>query len=84
MRQFAVDYPKRALQEHAEGVVVVEVDLLPTAAVRKVSVLVSSGNADIDAAEMLSMRRSTFEAARCDDVPCAGVYLDREEYSLAP
>jgi outer membrane biosynthesis protein TonB len=60
----------------------VAVDLSATGAVSHVRVVVSSGNADIDAAEMLSMRRSKFEAARCDDAPCPSVYVDREEYSL--
>jgi TonB family protein len=82
VRQFAVDYPKRALSQHAQGVVVVAVDLSEAGTVSHVRVVVSSGNADIDAAEMLSMRRSTFEPARCAGLACASVYVDREEYSL--
>ncbi len=82
--QFPVDYPKRAMERRAEGVVVVQVDLSVTGAVKDVRVLVSSGDPDIDAAESLSMRKSTFTPARCDGQPCEGVFLDREEYTLGP
>lgn len=82
--QFPVDYPKRALERRAEGVVVVLVDLSATGSVKDVRVLVSSGDPDIDAAESLSMRKSTFTPARCDGQPCEGVFLDREEYTLEP
>ena len=84
LREYAVDYPRRALEAHAEGVAVVAVDIAASGQVSAVRIVTSSGNADIDNAEMLSMRRSTFEPARCDGVPCASVYVDREEYSLAP
>lgn len=77
VRQFATDYPSG----HPKGVVVVEVRLSATGEVRGVSVLVSSGSPAIDAAETLSMRRSTFLPARCAGQPCEGVYLDREEYT---
>ena len=83
-RQFAVDYPKRALAQRAQGVVVVAVDLSSTGTVSNVRVVVSSGNVDIDGAELQSMRRSKFEPARCAGVPCSSVYVDREEYSLGP
>jgi len=83
-RQYAVDYPKRAIERRVQGVVVVAVDVLPSGAVKDARVVVSSGDADIDAAELLSMSRSTFTSARCDDEPCDGVYVDREEYSLPP
>ncbi len=82
--QYAVDYPKRAIERHAEGVVVVEVQIAASGSVKDVRVLVPSGDADIDAAEVLSMRRSRFAPARCDTQACDGVYLDREEYTLAP
>lgn len=84
VRQVAVDYPKRAIASHAEGVVVVRVDVASSGAVSDVKVVVSSGNDDIDKAEMESMRKSTFAPARCDDQPCAGVFYDREEYNLDP
>ena len=84
LRQYPVDYPKRAIERRAEGVVAVAVDLASTGSVKSVRVLVSSGDADIDAAEVLSMRRSRFAPARCDGAPCDGVYLDREEYTLSP
>jgi TonB family protein len=84
LHQFPVDYPKRAIERRAEGVVVVAVDLASTGSAKDVRVIVSSGNADIDSAEVLSMRRSRFAPARCDGAPCDGVYLDREEYTLSP
>jgi len=84
LRQFPVDYPKRAIERRAEGVVVVAVDLASSGNAKSVRVIVSSGDADIDAAEVLSMRRSKFAPARCDGEPCDGIYLDREEYTLAP
>ncbi len=84
LRQYPVDYPKRALERRAEGVVVVAVDLASTGSAKSVRVIVSSGDADIDAAEVLSMRRSRFAPARCDGAPCDGIFLDREEYTLAP
>jgi TonB family protein len=84
VKQFPVDYPKRALERRAEGVVVVQVDLSVTGSVKDVRVLVSSGDPDIDAAESLSMRKSTFTPAHCDGQPCEGVFLDREEYTLGP
>ena len=84
LQQYPVDYPKRAIERHAEGVVVVAVDLANTGNAKSVRVIVSSGDADIDAAEVLSMRRSRFAPARCDGTPCDGVYLDREEYTLSP
>jgi TonB family protein len=82
--QFPVNYPKRALERRAEGVVVVQVDVTGTGGVSKVLVLVSSGDPDIDAAESLSMRKSRFDPARCEGQPCGGIYLDREEYTLEP
>jgi TonB family protein len=84
LHQYPVDYPKRAIERRAEGVVVVAVDLASTGSAKSVRVIVSSGDADIDAAEVLSMRRSTFAPARCNGEPCDGIYLDREEYTLAP
>jgi TonB family protein len=84
LRQYPVDYPKRAIERRAEGVVVVAIDLASSGTVKDVRIVVSSGDADIDAAEVLSMRRSRFQAARCDGQPCDSIYLDREEYTLAP
>lgn len=84
LRQYPVDYPKRAIERRAEGVVVVAVDLTSSGNPKSVRVIVSSGDADLDAAESLSMRRSRFAPARCDGTPCDGVYLDREEYTLGP
>jgi TonB family protein len=78
----ALGYPHEAIERHATGVVVVRVSLDAAGKVREARVVVSSGNAAIDAAEVETMRRSAFEAARCGDSPCAGVYLDREDYEL--
>ncbi len=81
-RQAAVEYPKGAIRDRAQGVVVVRVVVGVAGAVKDARVILSSGNADIDAAETQSMRQSTFRPARCDGVPCEGVFLDREDYSL--
>ncbi len=82
LQQYAVDYPRRAVEQRASGVVVVRAEIAATGAVTGVSVIVSSGNADIDAAEVLSIRKSKFRPAQCHEQPCSGVYLDREEYTL--
>jgi TonB family protein len=82
IQQYAVDYPRRAVEAHAAGVVVVRADISATGSVSDVRVVVSSKNADIDAAEVQSIAKSKFRPALCDGQPCAGVYLDREEYSL--
>lgn len=84
VHQPAVDYPKRAIASRAQGVVIIQVSVAASGAVKDTKVLVSSGNADIDNAELQGMRRSTFLPARCDGQPCAGVFLDREEYVLGP
>lgn len=80
--QPAVDYPHGAIASRAQGVVIIRVDVAASGAVKDAVVLLSSGNSDIDAAELQSMRRGTFRPARCDDQPCDGVFLDREEYTL--
>jgi len=82
VHQAAMDYPHRAIANHAEGVVIVAVDVAASGAVKSARVLLSSGNSDIDDAEVQSMRRSTFRPARCAGEPCAGLFLDREEYAL--
>ncbi len=82
VQQYPVDYPRPAVQAHASGVVVVRADISASGSVTSAQVVVSSHNADIDAAELLSIRRSKFRPALCQGQPCAGVYLDREEYSL--
>ncbi len=83
VNQYPVNYPKGAIERHAQGTVVVAVDIASSGAVSDVRVVVSSGDPDIDAAESLSMRRSTFRPALCDGVPCASLYMDREEYTLS-
>lgn len=82
VRQAAVEYPKNAIRDRAQGVVVVRVTVSTAGAVKEARVIVSSGNLDIDAAESQSMRQSTFRPAHCDGVPCEGVFFDREDYSL--
>jgi len=84
LHQPAVDYPRRAIANHAEGVVIIIVTVSASGAVKDAKVLLSSGNADIDDAELESMRHSTFRPARCAGEPCEGIFLDREEYALGP
>lgn len=75
-----VGYPRRAADAHIGGIVVVRIEIDATGALHDVRVILSSGNADLDNAEIASIRQSTFRPALCDDVPCPGVLLDREEY----
>ncbi|MBC5804753.1 MAG: hypothetical protein DLM53_08535 [Candidatus Eremiobacter antarcticus] len=82
VRQAAVEYPKGAIRDRAQGVVVVRVVVSSAGAVKDARIILSSGNADIDAAETQSMRQSTFRPAHCDGMLCEGVFLDREDYSL--
>lgn len=82
VRQPAVDYPRRAIARGAQGVVVIRLVVTATGGVHDASVLLSSGDPDIDAAELDSMRRASFRPARCNGQPCDAVYLDREEYTL--
>ncbi|MDQ2817632.1 MAG: energy transducer TonB [Candidatus Eremiobacteraeota bacterium] len=78
----ALGYPRSAVDARAQGVVVLKVEIDSAGKVGAVSILVSSGHSDIDDAEVRTMQGSTFEPARCADVPCAGIYLDREEYEI--
>lgn len=82
VQQYPVDYPRQAVQARASGVVVVRANISASGSVTSAQVVVSSHNADIDGAELLSIRKSKFRPALCEGQPCAGVYLDREEYSL--
>lgn len=78
----SVGYPNQAMLEGAQGVVILRVMVDTHGRAQDVSVLRSSGHIDIDRAEISSIKMSTFEPARCGDVPCAGLFFDREEYSL--
>jgi len=47
-----------------------------------VRIVVSSGNRDIDAAEIKTMRLATFRPAHCDGAPCSGVYFHLNQYTI--
>ena len=76
----SVGYPRRAVDEGAHGVVIVRVDVDPQGNASRVAVLVSSGNMDLDNAEIASMKESTFMPALCAGRPCAAALMDREEF----
>jgi len=76
----SVGYPERAESLHAHGVVIARVDVDAAGRPARVSVIVSSGNADLDNAEVRSLQLSAFKPALCAGQPCAGVLMDREEY----
>ena len=76
----SVGYPRQAIDEGARGVVIVRVDLDVNGRPVRVAVLVSSGNRDLDDAEIASMKESTFTPASCSGKPCAASLMDREEF----
>lgn len=82
LSQAPVDYPKRAIADRAQGVVVVRIDVSLAGYPKDIKIVVSSGNSDLDNAEIQSMRKARFRPARCDGQPCDGVYFDREEFTL--
>jgi len=81
-RDFYASYPTAALRAGIEGRAVVRVLVDTAGAPKDVRIVVTSGNADIDAAALESARKSAFRPARCDDSPCAGVFYDLQDYSL--
>lgn len=83
-RDFNVPYPNAPYESHIEGRAVVRVLVDTKGSPKDVRIVVSSGDADIDAAALESARKSQFRPARCDDAPCAGVYLDLLDYTLSP
>ena len=81
-RDFNASDPSAALHAGIEGRAVVRVLVDPNGTPKDVRIVVTSGDADIDAAALESARKSEFRPARCDDAPCAGVYFDLQDYSL--
>jgi TonB family protein len=58
------------------GTVIVRVALDAAGSVKEAKIVVPSGSRLIDEAELEHARRSQYEAATCDGVPCASVYMD--------
>lgn len=81
-RDYYASYPMAALRAGIEGRAVVRVLIDPTGKPANVRIVVTSGNADIDAAALESARKSMFRPARCDDTPCQAVYYDLQDYSI--
>jgi TonB family protein len=81
-QDYYVPYPADALRGNVEGTAVVRVLIDPKGAPKDLSIVVASGNSAIDAAALESVRKSTFRPARCDGVPCAGVYFDLQDFSI--
>ncbi|HEY5094293.1 MAG TPA: energy transducer TonB [Candidatus Eremiobacteraceae bacterium] len=81
-RDYYTSYPMAALRAGIEGRAVVRVLIDPTGTPANVRIVVSSGNADIDAAALESARKSAFRPAHCDDTPCQAVYFDLQDYSI--
>jgi TonB family protein len=82
-RDFNASYPTAALRAGIEGRAVVRVLVDPNGTPKDVRIVVSSRNADIDAAALESARKSAFRPARCDDAACAGVFFDLQDYSFS-
>jgi TonB family protein len=83
-RDFNASYPTAAMRAGIEGRAVVRVLVDPNGTPKDVRIVVTSGDADIDAAALESARKSAFRPARCDDAPCAGVFFDLQDYELSP
>lgn len=81
-QEFYAAYPPDALRANIEGTAVVRVLIDSGGAPKDARIVVTSGNSEIDGAALESVRRSKFRAARCDDVPCPGVYFDLQQYSI--
>jgi TonB family protein len=79
---FSVPYPTAPWRDNIEGRAVVRAIIDTTGAPKDVRIAVSSGNADLDAAALESVRKSKFRSARCDDAPCTGVYYDLQDFAL--
>jgi TonB family protein len=79
---FYVPYPTAAWRENIEGTAVVRATIDSNGAPKDVRIIVTSGNADLDAAALEAVRKSSFRSARCDDVPCPGVFYELQEFSL--
>jgi TonB family protein len=81
-RDFTVPYPTEPWREGIEGRAVVRATIDTTGAPKDVRIVVTSGNADLDAAALESVRKSAFRSARCDDLPCPGVYYEVQDFAI--
>jgi TonB family protein len=81
-RDFDAPYPTTPWRDGIEGRAVVRATIDPTGAPKDVRIVVTSGNADLDAAALASVRKSAFRPARCDDAPCPGVYYEVQDFAL--
>jgi TonB family protein len=79
---FYVPYPTAPWRDNIEGRAVVRAIIDTTGAPKDVRIAVSTGNAELDAAALESVRKSKFRSARCDDAPCQGVYYDLQDFAL--
>jgi TonB family protein len=79
---FIVPYPTTPWRENIEGRAVVRATIDTTGAPKDVRIVVSSGSADLDAAALESVRKSSFRSARCDDTPCPGVFYEVQDFAL--
>jgi TonB family protein len=81
-RDFVVPYPRAPLGDNVEGVAVVRTTIDPMGAPKDVRIVVTSGNADLDAAAVEAVRKSAFRPARCDNAPCPGVFYEVQEFTI--
>lgn len=75
-------YPASARRAHQEGVVVLSVALSARGLVEKVSVIESSGHAQLDQAAQTAVRRWRCEPARVEGMPVPAEALQRIRFSL--
>ncbi len=81
-RDYNAPYPTESLREGIEGRAVVRATIDVNGAPKDVRIVVTSGNAALDAAALESVRKSAFRSARCDDAPCPGVFYEVQEYAI--
>jgi TonB family protein len=81
-RDFNVPYPITPWRDGIEGRAVVRATIDPSGAPKDVRIVVTSGNADLDAAAIEAVRKSSYRGARCDDVPCPGVYYGLQDFAI--
>jgi TonB family protein len=81
-RDYNAPFPTDPWRAGIEGRAVVRATIDPTGAPKDVRIVVTSGNADLDAAALASVRKSAFRPARCDDAPCPGVYYEVQDFAI--
>ena len=81
-KEYVTPYPDAAARAGIEGTVVVRVVVGVDGRPERADVVVSSHNAEIDAASVQSANKSEYRPAQCDGSPCRGVFFDLESYSL--